>query len=160
MNDINTCTFSGNLTRDAELKYTNSGTAICTFSMAVNEKWGDTDYASFFEFTIWGKYAEAMNNMLRKGLAIAVTAKAKQDRWEQDGVTRSKVKFTVEKIRMFSKDKQEEHSANDYQGSTAANAPIKPIPGTAVNPEQYALEQKQTYKEVNPIDGFESDIPF
>ncbi|MCK4819584.1 single-stranded DNA-binding protein, partial [bacterium] len=101
MNDINTCTFTGNLTRDAELKYTNSGTAICNFSLAVNEKYGETDYASFFEFTIWGKFAEAVNQYLNKGLPVSVTAKAKQDRWEQDGNTRSKVKFTVLSLRMF-----------------------------------------------------------
>ena len=101
MNDINTCTFTGNLTRDAELKYTNSGTAICNFSLAVNEKYGETDYVSYFEFAIWGKFAEAVNQYLNKGLPVSVTAKAKQERWEQDGNSRNKVKFTVLSLRMF-----------------------------------------------------------
>ena len=103
MNDINSCSFTGNLTRDAELKYTNTGTAICNFSLAVNEKYGDKDYASYFDFTIWGKFAEAVNQYLLKGLPIAVTAKAKQERWEQDGNKRSKVKYNVLSLRMFSK---------------------------------------------------------
>ena len=103
MNDINTCTFSGNLTRDAEMKYTNGGMAVCNFSLAVNESWSGKDYASFFDFTIWGKYAEAMVNLLKTGVSITVTSKAKQERWEQDGKTRSKVKFTAESIRLFPK---------------------------------------------------------
>jgi len=80
MNDINTCTFSGNLTRDAEMKYTNGGMAVCNFSLAVNESWSGKDYASFFDFTIWGKYAEAMVNLLKTGVSITVTSKAKQER--------------------------------------------------------------------------------
>ena len=51
--DINTVTLVGNLTRDCEMKYTNSGTAICNFSLAVNEKYGETDYVSYLDFTIW-----------------------------------------------------------------------------------------------------------
>jgi len=132
MNDINTCTFTGNLTRDAELKYTNSGTAICNFSLAVNEKYGETDHVSYFEFTIWGKFAEAVNQYLSKGLPVSVTAKAKQDRWEQDGNNRSKVKFTVLSLRMFS-----------AKGQGQGNQEQKPRSNKGVTPED-----------------FEDDIPF
>ncbi len=118
MNDINTCTFTGNLTRDAELKYTNSGTAICNFSLAVNEKYGETDHVSYFDFAIWGKFADAVSQYLNKGLSIAVTAKAKQERWEKDGVKKNKVAFTVTSLRMF--------GGNKGGGSPAA--PPAPIP--------------------------------
>ena len=111
MNDINACTFTGNLTRDAELKYTNSGTAICNFSLAVNEKYGETDYVSYLDFTIWGKFADAVNQYLNKGTSISVTAKAKQERWEKDGTKHSKVKFTVIGLKMFGSKKTGENNS-------------------------------------------------
>lgn len=102
-NDINVCTFTGNLTRDSESSYTQSGTAMCKFSLAVNEKYGDTEYTSFFDFTIWGKFAEAVASYLTKGTPITVEAKAKQERWEKDGVKRNAVRFTVVSLKMHNR---------------------------------------------------------
>ena len=61
---INRVVIFGNHTRDAELKYTKSGAAICKFSIAVNRsrKSGDqwTDEVSFFEVDLWGRSGEAV----------------------------------------------------------------------------------------------------
>ncbi|KKK56273.1 hypothetical protein LCGC14_3066170, partial [marine sediment metagenome] len=67
-NDINVITLVGRLTRDSELKYTNSGTAICKFSLAVNrkkrqdEQW--VEEVSYFDITLWGKLGEAISQYL------------------------------------------------------------------------------------------------
>ena len=99
------------LTRDAELKYLQNGTAVSNFSVAVNEavKKGDNwvDEASFFDFVLWGKTAENLNQYLKKGTQIAVEARPKQERWEKDGQKHSKVVFKVEQIELIGGKKSE-----------------------------------------------------
>lgn len=100
-NDINNFQFTGNLTRDAELKYTSSGTPVCKFSIAVNKKFKDKEQTSFFSCVIWGKFGEAVNQYLLKGIPVAVGGEVKQNKWEQDGQTRYGVDFVVDSLRMF-----------------------------------------------------------
>ena len=100
---INKAMVSGNLTRDPELKETSSGMAVLEFGIAVNERRkGNTgeweDYANFIDCVIFGKRAEAVANYLSKGTHVAIEAHIRQDRWEKDGKTRSKIKLIVDEI--------------------------------------------------------------
>jgi single-strand DNA-binding protein len=111
LENTNTVTITGNLTRDIELKYLNSGSVIGKISVAVNsrEKKEDEwiDYASFFDVTIWGKRAETLTQFLTKGKKIAVTGRLRQSRWGQDGATRSRVEIIAEKIELLSPREQQ-----------------------------------------------------
>lgn len=95
MADINSVVLVGNLTRDAELRYTTGGTAAIKFSLAINrrKKVGDTwqDEAHFFDVVMMGKSAESVHRFLVKGKQVAVQGELRQNRWEQDGQPRSKV---------------------------------------------------------------------
>lgn len=116
--DINSCTFTGNIVRDAEIKYTSQGLAICNFSIAVNKKFKDKEYTSFFSFTIFGKFGEAVSQYLVKGLGVAIEAEAKQDTWEQDGNKRSAIKFTVNNLKMFgNRNSSSGGNQGNYQGN-------------------------------------------
>lgn len=103
--DINNVSVVGRLTKDAELKYTNSGFAISNLSLAVNSsrKDGDqwVDEASFFDVTILGRVAETLNQYLQKGKQIAVAGELKQDRWEKDGQKRSRVYILSNNIQLL-----------------------------------------------------------
>lgn len=105
MADINHVVLVGRLTRDAEMKYTNSGTAVSKFSIAVNRRRrsGDqwTDEASFFDCTLWGKVAEAVTPYLVKGKQVGVQGELRQSRWEQDGQRRSRVEVNVSNIQLL-----------------------------------------------------------
>lgn len=105
MTNINSVVLTGRLTRDAELKYTNTGTAVCKFSIAVNRnvKSGDqwVDEASFFDIVLWGKRGEAINQYLLKGKEVAVLGELRQNRWEQDGQARSKIEVIANNIQFF-----------------------------------------------------------
>ena len=83
------------VTRDAEIKYTNSGTAIVKFSIAINrrKKVGESwqDEANFFDINMMGKSAESVHKYLSKGKQVAIQGELRQERWEQDGQARSKV---------------------------------------------------------------------
>lgn len=65
----------GRLTADAELRTTTSGKSVTTFSLAVNDGFGEKQKAYFFNVVVWGKGAEAVANYTHKGSKVAVTGK-------------------------------------------------------------------------------------
>jgi len=105
MADINHVVVVGRLTRDAELKYTASGQAVCKFSVAVNRrrKNGDQweDEANYFDVVLWGRQGEALNQYLLKGKSVGVEGELRQDRWQQDGQNRSKVEIVANNIQLL-----------------------------------------------------------
>lgn len=120
--DINSVVLVGRCTRDAELRFTSSGTAICNFSIAVNRrvKKGDqwTDEASFFDLTLFAKTAENLNKYLTKGTQVAVKGELRQDRWEKDGQKFSKVTVGVEDVQLL--------GGGRDGGQSSPQAPDKP----------------------------------
>ncbi|SIQ07139.1 single-strand binding protein [Alkalispirochaeta americana] len=96
MADINHVVLVGRLVRDAQLKYTGGGLAICEFSLAINNrrKQGDqwVDEPSFFDVTLFGRQGEAIQRYLTQGKQIGVDGQLRQDRWQTpEGQNRSKV---------------------------------------------------------------------
>ncbi|RKX94180.1 MAG: single-stranded DNA-binding protein [Spirochaetes bacterium] len=145
-NDINTVVLVGRLTRDAELKYTNAGTAVCKFSLAVNrrKRSGDqwTDEVSYFDVVLWGKQGEAIQQYLGKGKQVAVNGELRQNRWEQDGQKRSKVEIIAGNVQLLG-------GGSGASGGGAARG------GSTSTPfEQF----NNTSKSAGP--DFEDDIPF
>ena len=148
MVDLNHVVLIGRLTRDAELKYTSSGQAICKFSIAVNrrKKTGDQweDEANFFDIVLWGRQGENLNQYLIKGKMVAVNGELRQDRWQQDGQNRSKVEIVADFLQLLGggnyPDKQNQNQSrdNNYEGSARDS-------GRYSSPKD---------------DGFPDDIPF
>ena len=105
MADINHVTLVGRLTRDAELKYTNSGQAVSKIGIAINQRrrrddqW--VDEAHFFDCVVWGRTAEALNPYLVKGKQVGIEGQLRQDRWEQDGRSRSRVEIFVNNLQLL-----------------------------------------------------------
>lgn len=102
MEDLNVVNQTGRLTRDAELKYTSGGIPVCKFAIAVNKRkkianqW--TEYVSFFDCVLWGALGEAINRYMVKGKHIVVEGELHQNRWEQEGQTRSKVEILIKNV--------------------------------------------------------------
>lgn len=93
---MNNVSLIGRLVRDAELKFTNGGNAVCEFSLAVNErkKQGEqwVDVANYFDVTLFGRRGEALQQYLSKGKQVGVAGRLQQQRWQnQEGQNRSKV---------------------------------------------------------------------
>ena len=105
MADINHVVLIGRLTRDAELKYTAGGQAVCKFSVAVNRrrKQGDQwiDEPSFFDVVLWGRQGETLNQYLIKGKQVGIDGELRQDRWEQDGQNRSRVEIVANNLQLL-----------------------------------------------------------
>lgn len=87
MNGFNKVILAGNLTRDPELRYTPSGTAIAKFGLAVNRKWKDQsgemkEEVTFVDIDAFGKQAETIGNFLKKGRPILIEGRLKLDQWD------------------------------------------------------------------------------
>lgn len=158
MSSFSVVVLVGNLTRDAQLKYTPSGFPICTFGIAVNtrKKSGDqwVDEANFFDIELFGKSAESLNQYLTKGKMVGVEGELRQDRWEQDGQTRSKVKIVANKVNLLGGGSRD----GSFQGGSAASGgsgwkdqPERPAPRGRPSPGDSAPPE---------TDDFSDDIPF
>ncbi|MDR1566685.1 MAG: single-stranded DNA-binding protein [Treponema sp.] len=105
MADINHVVLVGRLVRDAELKYTANGQAVCKFSIAVNRsrKNGDqwVEEPNFFDIVLWGRQGEAVGKYLVKGKSVGVDGELRQDRWQQDGQNRSKVEIVASNLQLL-----------------------------------------------------------
>jgi len=147
MVDINHVVLVGRLTRDAELKYTAGGQAVCKFSIAVNrrKKSGDQweDEANYFDIVVWGRQGESLHPYLVKGKMIGVDGELRQDRWQQDGQNRSKVEIVAGNLQLLGGNSSERQGG----GQPPHDAP-----------------PRQTHDEggsyVPKDDGFTDDIPF
>ena len=100
---INVVVLSGNLTREPELKYLPTGTAVCEMSMAVNSKRKNqngeyVDEVDYFDIVAFGKTAENCAEWLHKGNKVLIEGRLKQERWDKEGKTFSRVKVIVNNI--------------------------------------------------------------
>jgi single-strand DNA-binding protein len=103
MASFNKVLLMGNLTRDPQLKYLPSQTAVVEFGLACNRKWRtpqgeNREEVTFVDCTAFGKQAETINQYCRKGKALFVEGRLKFDTWEdkQGGGRRSKLSVVVE----------------------------------------------------------------
>ncbi|MDR2541831.1 MAG: single-stranded DNA-binding protein [Treponema sp.] len=128
MADLNHVVLIGRLTRDAELKYTSGGQAVCKFSIAVNrrKKVGDQweDEANFFDIVLWGKQGESLQTYLVKGKMVGVEGELRQDRWQQDGQNRSKIEVIANYIQLLGggQSSGERHSNQNSSSPAAIDA--------------------------------------
>ncbi len=108
---INRVTLSGNLTRDAEARQTAGGSAVVSFGIAVNDRRKNAhtgeweDVPNFFDCTMFGRRAEAVQRYLHKGLKVAIEGKLRYSSWKaQDGGNRSKVEVIVDELEFMSRE--------------------------------------------------------
>ncbi|MEL3906023.1 MAG: single-stranded DNA-binding protein [Treponema sp.] len=130
MADINHVVLVGRLTRDAELKYTSGGAAVCKFSIAINrrrkngEEW--TEEVHYFDIVLWGRQGETLNQYLVKGKQVAIEGELRQNRWEQDGQPRSKIEIVANNIQLLggsSGGGNQQMSTGNQGGYQRSNAP-------------------------------------
>lgn len=123
MADINNVSLVGRLTRDVEVKYTNGGLAIGKFGLANNysKKTGDkwTDEANFFDVVLFGKQAESLKQYLIKGKQVAIEGELRQDRWEQDGQSRSKVIINASNVQLLGGNEKQTQQGGQGSGYQA-----------------------------------------
>ena len=121
--NLNKVLLIGNLTRDPELKYTSSGTALANFGMAINRTYTDTngekaEDVCFIDVVAWNRLAEVSGEHLAKGSPVFMEGRLQMDSWEQeDGKKRSKLKVMAQNIQFLGRvskaDDEGENPDND-----------------------------------------------
>lgn len=131
----------GNLTRDPELRYTPSGTAVATFSIATNRTYmsdGERkEEADFHRCVAWTKLAELCSQLLKKGNRVFVSGRLQNRSWEQDGQTKYMTEIVIEDmILLTSRNGTVETFTEDVEPSVPKIAPApKAEPAPAPEPE-------------------------
>lgn len=108
MASFNKVILMGNLTRDVEVRYIGSGTAVAELGMAVNRTWFDKaanqkkEEVTFVDVTLWGRTAEVAGEYLAKGRAVLIEGRLHLDQWDDKdtGQKRSKLKVVGESMTM------------------------------------------------------------
>ena len=145
----------GNLTRDIELRYTPSGTAVAKFGLATNRVYTDPvtkekkQEVMFIDITVFGRAAETANQYLRKGSQVLVEGRLSLNQWtDQTGQKRSKHEIIAENVKFL--------GGRDNNNS-------QPMQNTQPQPQQPQYNQPQPKAENNnvaSIDIDEEEIPF
>lgn len=106
MASFNRVILVGNVTRDIELKYIQSGMAVTEIGMAVNDRrksntgeW--VEETTFVDVTLWGRTAEVASEYLGKGSPVLIEGRLKLDQWESEGQKRSKLRVVGERMQML-----------------------------------------------------------
>jgi single-strand DNA-binding protein len=102
----------GNLTADPELRYTASGTAVCNFRIAVNEKYGDREEVLYLRVVAWGKVGENASQYLSKGQRVFVEGRLTERKWESDSGTKYITELVAQNVRYLS-GKQDSQGKSD-----------------------------------------------
>jgi single-strand DNA-binding protein len=132
MSELNHVILIGRVTKDAEAGYTVNKVPVYRFTIAhnrrrkENEKWAE--YPHFFNFRLYGKKWEGIRAYLTGGTLVSIEGHLEQDRWEEEGKTRSSLKIAVDYIGLLGKVRggeepemscgEEESPLNDTGGFT------------------------------------------
>ena len=150
MASLNRVFLMGNLTRDPEVRFTPSGTAVSDLGLAVNERQKNaqgewTEVAHFFDVTVWGRTAELCGQYLAKGRPVMVEGRLQLDSWEtKEGEKRNKVKVVGERVQFL----------GSGQGGTGGSPAAKPAAAAAPsNPAPAAPPMNASSEE-------DEDLPF
>lgn len=103
MADMNVCTFTGRLCKDAVIEQVGAkGTPIVKFDMANNTGFGNYARTNFFKIQLWGKQGEAIVNYLVKGKLVAVTGVLENNQWtDRDGNKRDSWVLTANNVTLL-----------------------------------------------------------
>lgn len=124
MSGENTVTLVGNITRDAELRFTNAGRACATFGIAVNRRWQNKDTqeweerVSYFNVATWDTLAENCVESFPKGTRVIVTGMLQQRSWETEaGEKKSVVEVIASEVGASARWATMQVSRNERQGA-------------------------------------------
>ena len=159
MPNLNKVFLMGNLTRDPELRFTPSGTAVGNFGIATNRRFKNSsgelqEEATFVDVDVFGRQAEVLNEYVHKGDPLFIEGRLKLDEWEaKDGSgRRKKLKIICEHFEFLSR-------RGDRETDRASERPAARASGPAQGSERPAAQATSPAQDDAPFDG-DDNIPF
>lgn len=161
MANYNKVILIGNLTRDPELRYTSTGTAIAKIGLAVKRTWRDAngelkDDVTFVDVDAFGKQAETLGKHMKKGRPIMVEGRLRLDTWEdkQTNQKRSKLGVVLESFQFL-----DFRGPEDGSGGSSAR-PARPASAAAAPAAASATPPANPPADVEDPPHTEDDVPF
>lgn len=96
--NYNKCIIGGHLTKDWELRTSQSGSSVAKSGIAVNHRYKDKEEVCFVDLTAFGQTAEILAEHTQKGSAVLVEGRLQLERWEKDGKQHSKHSIVVDRF--------------------------------------------------------------
>jgi len=163
MASFNKVVLVGNVTRDPELRYIASGTAVTDIGLAVNDRrktatgeW--VEETTFVDVTLWGRTAEVAGEYVTKGSPLLIEGRLKLDTWEKDGKKNSKLRVVCERMQLLGGRGEGGRGPAAPAGAGKARAPGRPVAG---GDEEYAPATGYDGPDDVPAGGGgDDDIPF
>ena len=128
MSGLNKVMIIGNLGRDPEGSYTQSGVAVCKITVATSEQWTDKtsgdkkEKTEWHRITLFGKQAETVNQYTKKGSQIYVEGKLQTSQYEKDGITRYSTDIIANNFQFIgSKSDNQSAGKQNYQQQAPQN---------------------------------------
>ena len=159
----------GNLTRDIELKYLPSGSAIAKGAIATSHKYKmqngeQKEEVCFLDFTVFGKGGEILNQYVRKGSKVMLEGRLVFEQWQaQDGTNRSRHTLRVEEFKFLDSKNDSNGGGNNYnapQMQQPQQQYNKPVQNNYNNNQQQGGGQNSYEQNIPTIDIDNDEIPF
>ena len=149
----------GNLTRDPELRYIPSGTAVTDIGLAVNDRRKNAagewvEETTFVDVTLWARTAEVATEYLSKGSSVLIEGRLKLETWETDGQKRSKLKVIGERMQMLG------GRGGGGGGGSGGSGGQRSAPAQQSDSHDQEQNPQQQYNEPAAASGPDDDIPF
>ena len=114
---------AGRLARDAELRNTQSGTTVCSFTIACDAGYGDKKRTEWVKVALFGKRADGLSPYLKKGTALTVQGETKSNGWTKDGEAKSEIEIFADKITLqgSKQGSSESQASNDIPDNSVAD---------------------------------------
>ena len=143
MSDLNVITFTGRLGNPAELKYTQSGTAVWTASVGVGYGYGDHKGTNWLRVQVFGKRAESLGNLeLQKGAPVGITGELRVRTYDaKDGSKGTSVEVVAQDVALLGKRDDSAQTGGGHGGSRGgAPQRQRPAPATQQPADDFADE--------------------
>ena len=154
---LNKVQLIGNLTRDPELRYTPSGNAVCTFSIATNRSWttdaGEKrEEVDFHRIVAWNKLGELCSQFLVKGRKVYVEGRLSTRNWTgQDGQQKTTTEVVIDDMILLD---------NKGQGASHAEASEEEAPKAKIAKKKTEPAEEEASSQNAQDDVMPDDIPF
>jgi single-strand DNA-binding protein len=170
MASFNRVILLGNVTRDPELRYISTGTAVTEIGLAVNDRrktasgeW--VEETTFVDVTLWGRTAEVAGEYVTKGAPLLIEGRLKLDTWEKDGKKNSKLRVVCDRMQLLGSKSDGSKSDGPRSGGAARPRPAagRPAPDGGdfeqCEPD-YDGSQESPQGHSGSSVGADDDIPF
>ncbi len=152
---MNLFTFTGNLGKDAEVKFLSSGTPVCEFSVAVKSGYGDKEKTNWVRCAMFGKKAEGqLPSYLQKGTQVAISGELELQEWEGQNGKGAALSVRVENLDLIGgKPQGQSQGAQNNQGYAPQQ---QQAPNQQYQPQQQARPQQTQYNQAPQQGGYQN----